>query len=100
MIIATVPIGYADGIPKKIKHVVINDKIYNVVGEVCMDMISVVVDENVNLYDKVTILGSDKLPIKKVANECGISSYTLFEGITNRVPRVYIEGDTTTEISY
>ncbi|MCR5146574.1 MAG: alanine racemase [Clostridia bacterium] len=89
MIIATLPIGYADGIPKNIKHVCINDKIYNVVGEVCMDMISVVVDESVKLYDKVTIIGGDKLPVKKVANECGISAYTLFTGITSRVPRVY-----------
>lgn len=89
MIIATLPIGYADGIPKNIKHVCINNKIYNVVGEVCMDMICVVVDESVKLYDKVTIIGGDKLPVKKVANECGISAYSLFTGITSRVPRVY-----------
>lgn len=89
MIIATLPIGYADGIPKNIKHVCINNKIYNVVGEVCMDMICVVVDESVKLYDKVTIIGGDKLPVKKVANECGISTYSLFTGITSRVPRVY-----------
>ena len=99
-IVATVPIGYADGIPKNIKHVVINNKTYNVVGEVCMDMISVLVDDNVNLYDKVTLIDSKTLPVKKVATECGISSYTLFTGITNRVPRLYKENQEFTEINY
>lgn len=99
-VIATVPIGYADGIPKNIKHVVINGKMFNVVGEVCMDMISVQVDSTVKLYDKVTLIGGDQLPVKKVANECGLSSYTLFTGIRNRVPRIYIEKGNTTEINY
>ena len=90
MIIATLPIGYADGIPKNIKHVSINNKIYNIVGEVCMDMICVAVDESVKLYDKATIIGENELSVKKVANECGISTYLLFTGITSRVPRIYI----------
>lgn len=89
--IATVAIGYADGIPKNIKHVVINDKIFNVVGSICMDMISVEVDDSVKLYDKVTIIGGDKLSVKTVSNECGIRSYSLFTGITNRVPRIYLD---------
>ena len=100
MTIATIPIGYADGIPKNIKHVVINGKKFNVVGEVCMDMICACVDNSVKLYDKVTLIGGDMLPVKKVANECGISSYTLFTGITNRVPRVYKNGEDYTEINY
>ncbi|MBR2240186.1 MAG: alanine racemase [Clostridia bacterium] len=100
MTIATIPIGYADGIPKKIKHVFINGKKYNVVGEICMDMISVCVDSSVKLYDKVTVLGGAELPVKQVANECGISSYTLFTGITNRVPRVYIDNNEKVEITY
>ena len=100
MIIATIPVGYADGIPKKIKNVIINGTKYPIVGEICMDMISVAVDQSVKLYDKVTVFGGDKLPIKHVANECGISTYTLFTGIRNRVPRVYTDGDTTVEINY
>ena len=100
MLIATVPVGYADGIPKNIKHVIINDKKYDVVGAMCMDMLSVKVDSSVKLYDKVTILGGDKLPIKQVANESGINSYTLFTGITNRVPRVYIDDNESVEIKY
>ncbi len=98
--IATIAIGYADGIPKGLKHVVINDKKYNIVGGLSMDMICVAVDESVKLYDKVTILGGEQLPIKAVANECGIRSYNLFTGIRNRVPRVYKKDNTYTEIKY
>lgn len=98
--IATIAIGYADGIPKTIKHVSINNKIFNVVGEVCMDMISAKVDESVSIGDKVIIIDNNLLPVKKVANECGISSYTLFTGITTRVPRVYLKNGETTEIKY
>ena len=99
-IIATIPVGYADGIPSNLKHVVINNKIYNVVGSTCMDMICVSVDESVKLYDKVTVLGGSKLPIKTIANECGIRTYTLFTNIRNRVPRLYKEGTNYTEINY
>lgn len=98
--IATIPIGYADGIPKNIKHVVINNKRFNVVGEMCMDMICAIVDDSVNLHDKVTILGGDKLPVKAVANECGISTYSLFANIGSRVPRVYKDCGISTEIKY
>ena len=91
--IATIPIGYADGAPRKIKHVEINGKLYSVVGDMCMDMITVKVDDLVSVGDTVTLVGSDLLPVKKVCAECGINSYTLFTGVTPRVPRVYIDGD-------
>lgn len=98
--VATVAIGYADGVPKTIKHVAINGKLYNVIGEVCMDMISVKVDNNVKLGDKVILIDNNLLPVKQVARECGISSYVLFTGITNRVPRVYTYNGVSTEIKY
>ena len=100
--IATIPIGYADGLPKNIKHVAINNKQYNIVGEMCMDMICVQVDDNVKLYDKVILIGGDHLPVKTVARECGISSYSLFTNIGTRVPRVYIndENQENIEIKY
>jgi len=59
----------------------------------CMDMITVKVDDSVSVGDTVTLVGSDLLPVKKVCAECGINSYTLFTGVTPRVPRVYIDGN-------
>lgn len=98
--IATIPIGYADGIPRNLKHVMINNKIYNIVGTMCMDMICVVVDDNVKVHDKVILIGGDTLTVKKVSSECGTSSYTLFTNISSRVPRVYKEKNNYTEIKY
>lgn len=99
-IIATIPIGAADGIPRKIRQVVINDKKYNVVGSIGMDMISVEVDNTVKCGDKVLVLGGDLLPVKKVAQENGINAYGLFTGITTRVPRVYKTKEEVVEIKY
>ena len=89
--IATLPVGYFDGV-NNFKHVVINNKTYDIVGEVCMDMIMVKVDETVKVGDTACLFGSE-LPIKKVCNESGISAYRLLTGISNRVPRIYIENN-------
>ena len=52
-------------------------------------MISIKVDENVKIKDRVCLIG--EYQIKKVCNESGISSYKILTGISNRVPRVYIK---------
>ena len=96
--IATLPIGYFDGI-NNFKNVVINNKLYNIVGEVCMDMIMVKVDESIKRGDIACIYGKE-LPLKKVCNESGLSAYKLLTGITNRVPRVYIENNEEKELRY
>ena len=86
--IATIPIGYYDGV-NNFKHVIINGKLYEIVGQTCMDMISVKVDETVKNKDKVCLIG--EYPVKKVCNESGLSAYKLLTGISNRVPRVYLK---------
>lgn len=47
--IAVVPIGYADGIIRKNtgRNVYINDKEYKIVGNICMDMLFIKVDDSV-----------------------------------------------------
>lgn len=96
--IATLPIGYFDGV-NNFKHVVINNKTYDIVGDICMDMIMVKVDESVKVGDKVCLFGKE-LDLRKVCNEAGISAYRLLTGITNRVPRVYLEDDKKKELRY
>ena len=87
-IIATLPIGYADGMSKLMKHVVINNKKYPIIGDICMDMTSIKIDNSVKLYDKVEIFGKN-ISIKNVANNMNTNAYHIFTGITNRVPRIY-----------
>ena len=56
--IAVIPIGYADGIIRKNtgRNVYINNKTYRIVGNICMDMLFVKVDESVKVGDKVTLI--------------------------------------------
>ena len=96
MMVATLPIGYADGISASMKYVSINDKKYEIVGDICMDMTLVKVDKNVKLHDKVEIFGND-ISIKSVARNMQSNAYHVLTGITTRVPRIYQDGK---EIKY
>lgn len=96
--IGIIPIGYADGLIKQNEGltVKIKNKHYKIIGEICMDMTSILIDDNIKLYDEVIIYED----VKKRAQKLGISAYQLFTNITTRVPRVYIEKDKKTEIKY
>lgn len=88
--IAVVPIGYADGIIRKNKgrYVYINDKRYEIVGNICMDMLFVKVDNDVKLHDKVFIL-KDNEHIEEVAKYLDTIPYEVLCSIGKRVPRIY-----------
>lgn len=90
--IAVVPIGYADGIIRKNtgRNVYINNKEYTIVGNVCMDMMFVKVDDSVKVGDKVTII-KDIEHIEKIAKHLDTISYEVMCSIGKRVPRVYLE---------
>lgn len=87
---ATLAIGYYDGIPDGLKTVNINGKNYKIIGEHCMDMISVKADESVKAGDRAEIFG-DKVSVKSAAAQSGISSYKLLCSVSSRVPRIYGE---------
>lgn len=88
VIVATLPIGYFDGVSKEMKYVSINGNRYEIIGEICMDMMSVLVDKKVRLHDKVEIFG-DNISIREVSNNVGTNAYHVLTGITTRVPRIY-----------
>ncbi len=88
--IAVVAIGYADGIIRKNtgRIVYINNKEYKIVGNICMDMLFVKVDETVKVGDKVTII-RDIDHIKEIANYLDTITYEVICSIGKRVPRIY-----------
>ena len=96
MIVATIPIGYHDGIKKEIKYVSINNKQYEIVGDICMDMIQVHVDKTIKLNDKVELFGNN-IKIKDVSLRTNTNAYQILTNITTRVPRIYSDN---TEIKY
>lgn len=90
-LIAVVPIGYADGIIRKNtgNYVYINDKRYQIVGNICMDMLFVKVDETVKVGDKVAII-KDIEHIKEIAKYLDTITYEVLCSISKRVPRIHI----------
>lgn len=91
-LIAIVSIGYADGINRKLKgsYVIINDKKYEIIGNICMDMMMVKIDETVKLNDTVYIY-KDNEHIKKQSAYLNTIPYELLCMISKRVPRIYIK---------
>jgi len=90
--IAVVSIGYADGV---IRHntnrfVYINDKRYQIVGNICMDMLFVKVDGSVKVGDKVLVL-KDNEHILEVSNHLDTIPYEILCTVSKRVPRIYTE---------
>ena len=88
--IAVVPIGYADGIIRRNtgRYVYINDKAYKIVGNICMDMLFLKVDDNVKVGDKVVIIKDNK-HINEIAKHLDTITYEVLCSISKRVPRIY-----------
>lgn len=88
--IGIVSIGYADGINRKMtgSYVYINNKKYQIIGTICMDMLMVKIDDSVNLHSKVYIY-KDIEHIKYLSNYLNTIPYELICGVSKRVARVY-----------
>ena len=91
-IIGIVSIGYADGINRKMTgaYIYINNKKYKIIGNICMDMLMVEIDDTISLYDKVYIF-KDINHINELSNYVGTIPYELLCNISKRVPRFYLE---------
>lgn len=89
-IIATLPIGYDDGIGinHENRFVLINNKKYRVVGEISMCMMSVLVDESVKVGDSVTIMG-DKITLGMISRLNNSSIHNTLVNIGKVLPRIY-----------
>lgn len=94
--IATIPVGYADGIPRLIGNQVGNVGIHKVlapiVGNICMDMMMINVDNvpNVKEGDTVTIFNAYP-SLKEFAAYCKTITYEVLTSISPRVKRIYIK---------
>lgn len=96
--IATIPVGYADGVEKKLGAVMINGQEYQIISD-AMDMILVSVDNTVKKGMPVEIFG-DGISISNAASKLGINAYHLLNQIQNRVPRIHILDDIEEETKY
>ena len=86
--IALLPYGFADYLFINKSYVSIKGKEYKILTNY-MDVTTILIDNDVNLYDKVEIFG-DNISIRKASNYAKENVYKTICSITNRVPRVYI----------
>lgn len=88
--IATVKIGYADGYDRRLGNAVgqmmINRKLVNTVGNICMDMCMLdITDVEAREGDEVLVFPN----LEQTAKSIGAIPYELLVGISARVKRVY-----------
>jgi alanine racemase len=102
-VLATVPIGYADGLPRALGnkgHFLVRGQRAPIVGAVSMDMVMIDVTDipGSALRDEVVVLGSQDGPngrasvtTEDLAAWAGTISWEILTNVSRRVPRFYRE---------
>ncbi|MCK5134339.1 MAG: bifunctional UDP-N-acetylmuramoyl-tripeptide:D-alanyl-D-alanine ligase/alanine racemase [Bacteroidales bacterium] len=93
--IATIPVGYADGMNRRLGNGVgmvwINGVNAPTIGNICMDMTMIdVTGLDVSEGDEVEIFGKYQL-VTELANQAGTIPYEILTAIPERVKRVYLQ---------
>lgn len=107
-VIATLPIGYADGFFRHLSNnaeVLVHGKRCPVVGNVCMDqcMIDVTHIPDVAIGDEVVILGhqgDEHIPVEEIVTRLGTIPHEFFCAVSKRIPRVYLKNGQITHIHH
>lgn len=98
--VATLPLGYADGVPRAVLgrgEVHLGGTLCPIVGRVSMDYTAVEIgDAPVEIGDVATIFGQtpegECVPVEHFARAAGTIGYEMLVGVGARVPRRYGEG--------
>ncbi len=99
-VVATVPVGYADGYPRCLSgvgQVLVGGKRVPIIGRICMDQFMIDVTEvpGLTLGSEVTLVGRDGdecLTMEEVSEKAYSFNYELPCRISRRVPRIYYKG--------
>lgn len=97
-LIGTLPVGYADGVSRRLSNVgevLIRGRRVPMVGQVCMDMCMVDLTDlpQACVGDEVVLIGTqgqERVTADDIAARCGQISYEVFCAISQRVPRRYL----------
>ena len=98
-VVATVPIGYADGVPRRLSRnggcVIIGGERRPIAGSVTMDqiMIDCGPGASVNVGDEVVLIGrqgDEVITAWEWAERCDTIAYEVLCGVSSRVPRTFV----------
>ena len=107
--VATVPVGYADGYRRSLSnrfYVLIRGKRAPILGRVCMDQMMVDVTDipDVQINDRVVLVGCDgeeRITMEEIARVADSFNYEFVCGISRRVPRFYYrDGQRVNQVHY
>lgn len=98
--IATLPLGYADGVHRTASNkmaVIINGAVCRQVGLVCMDQLLAVVPEGIAVRagDEAVLIGTQgqaEIPMDALARAAGTVNYETACAFAMRLPRRYVRG--------
>jgi alanine racemase len=93
--VATVAIGYADGINRKLGNgngkMFVNGKLAPIIGNVCMDMCMLdITNIAAKEGDEVIVFGAE-YSVNEISKALGTIPYEILTGISQRVKRVYYQ---------
>ncbi|KMP12414.1 hypothetical protein UZ36_00655 [Candidatus Nitromaritima sp. SCGC AAA799-C22] len=96
--IATLPVGYADGLSRSLSNnmeMLVKGKRVRQVGTICMDMCLIDVTDlpGVEAGEEAVIFGSqgeEKITVEELAERAGTIPYEILCGVGKRVPRIYL----------
>lgn len=97
--IATVSIGYSDGLPRKLFNVknknngyfVVNGQRAPIVGNICMDLTMIDITDiegEIKIGDEVSIFDNSNVTIEEIANICDTIGYEIISQISDKTPRI------------
>jgi alanine racemase len=104
--IATIPIGYGMGLPRKLTGtgcVLINGKRYAIAGTVTMDYVMVDLGQSTDIKvgDEavaIGIQGAESITPDDIALQCGTIAYEILCGLSTRLERRYVRDGKVAEV--
>jgi alanine racemase len=98
-VIATLPLGYADGLPRALSNrgcALVRGRRAPIVGVVCMDMCMIDVTDvpDARIGDEAVFIGAqegERIRVEEVAELCGTIPYEIFCNVNHRVGRIYVK---------
>lgn len=99
--IATLPIGYGDGYSRRLSNkakILVQGEFYPLCGNICMDQMMACLgpETTAKAGDEVVLVGKqgdNSISLEELAEIVGTINYELACAITQRVPRIYINGN-------
>lgn len=91
--IGIVPIGYADGLSRKLGNgrgtIYVHGMSARIIGDVCMDMCMIDLTNIDAMEGDTVIVFDENHPVDQIARDSETIPYEIFTGISRRVKRVY-----------